>query len=269
MTGYICYIKFNIHKLDLFFYTFAYMLSFLSPKPFLKDLISENYIDIHSHLLPGIDDGAKTINDTVKLVNALEDFGISQFVTTPHISHYVWNNSIETINNKYEDTKIQLKENNAIVPLRVAAEYFIDDWFENHLKNEKLLTLKDNYVLVEISYQSAPIHLYKTLFEIQVAGYIPVLAHPERYLYFHKNFNEYEKLKKAGCLFQLNLLATVGYYGERIRKASDELLKKGMYNFTGTDVHHMHHIKAFDQKLKIKNISNLKEVIANNQFFKF
>ncbi|MFH6999930.1 tyrosine-protein phosphatase [Flavobacterium sp. FlaQc-57] len=245
------------------------MLSFLASKPPLKDLISENYIDIHSHLLPGIDDGAKTIIDTKKLITALHDFGISQFITTPHISHYVWNNSAETISNKYEETKLLLQENNTIIPIRAASEYFIDDWFESHLKTEKLLTIKDNYVLVEISYQSVPIHLYKTLFELQVAGYIPILAHPERYLYFHKNFNEYEKLKKAGCLFQLNLLATVGYYGERIRKAADELLKKGMYDFTGTDVHHMNHINAFDQKLKIKNIANLKEVITNNQFFKF
>lgn len=269
MTDYICYIKFNIYKLDLFFYTFAFMLSFLSSKPLLKDLISENYIDIHSHLLPGIDDGAKTIIDTIQLINALQDFGISQFITTPHISHYVWNNSVEVIANKHSETTLLLEEKKSIIPMRAAAEYFIDDYFENHLKNEKLLTLKDNYVLVEISYQSPPIHLYKTIFEIQTAGYIPVLAHPERYLYFHKNFNEYEKLKKAGCLFQLNLLATVGYYGERICKAADELLKKGMYDFTGTDVHHMNHIKAFDQKLKIKNISNLKEVISNNQFFKF
>lgn len=244
------------------------MLSFLKSKPLLKDLLSDHYIDIHSHLLPGIDDGAKTINNTLKLTKALQEIGISQVITTPHISHYVWNNSEEIITTKHQETKISLEENNIKVPFQAAAEYFIDDWFENHFKNEKLLTLKDNYVLVEISYQSAPIQLYKTLFELQVAGYIPVLAHPERYLYYRKNFNEYEKLKKAGCLFQLNLLATVGYYGERITKIAEELLSKGMYDFTGTDVHHIKHIASFNEKIKIKSISNLKEVIANNQFFK-
>lgn len=244
------------------------MLSFLKSKPLLKDLLSDHYIDIHSHLLPGIDDGAKTINNTLKLIKALQEIGISQVITTPHISHYVWNNSEEIITTKHQETKISLEENNIKIPFQAAAEYFIDDWFENHFKNEKLLTLKDNYVLVEISYQSAPIQLYKTLFELQVAGYIPVLAHPERYLYYRKNFNEYEKLKKAGCLFQLNLLATVGYYGERITKIAEELLSKGMYDFTGTDVHHIKHIASFNEKIKIKSISNLKEVIANNQLFK-
>ncbi|WP_428229868.1 tyrosine-protein phosphatase [Flavobacterium sp.] len=244
------------------------MLSFLKSKPLLKDLLSDNYVDIHSHLLPGIDDGAKTIANTIQLTKAFQEIGIYQVITTPHISHYVWNNSAETITAKYAQTSILLEDNNPKFHFQAAAEYFMDDWFENHFKSEKLLTIKDNYVLVEISYQNAPIQLYKTLFELQVAGYIPVLAHPERYLYFHKNFDEYKKLKKAGCLFQLNLLSTVGYYGERISKTAEELLKKGMYDFAGTDVHHMKHISGFDQKIKMNSISNLKEVIANNQFFK-
>ena len=131
------------------------------------------------------------------------------------------------------------------------------------------MTLKDNYVLVEISYLSAPINLLKTIFEIQLAGYIPVLAHPERYVFFHDNFNEYEKLKNAGCLFQLNLLSTVDYYGTKIAKTADDLLKKGMYDFCGRDIHHRKHIASFDKKIKIGNIDQLKEVIANNQFFRF
>lgn len=245
------------------------MLSFFKSKPLLKDLLSDNYVDIHSHLLPGIDDGAKTTANTVKLIKGFQDIGITQVITTPHISHYVWNNSPEIITTKHQETKSELDEKNIKIPFRAAAEYFMDDWFENHFKNEKLLTLKDNYVLVEISYQNAPVQLYKMLFELQVAGYIPVLAHPERYLYYRKDFSEYEKLKKAGCLFQLNLLATVGYYGERITKIAEELLNRGMYDFSGTDVHHMKHISSFNEKIKINNISNLEEVIKNNQFFKF
>ena len=238
-------------------------------KTVFKDLLSNNYVDIHSHLIPGIDDGAKNITDTTKLITAFQEIGISHIITTPHISHYIWNNSSETITLKHKETKLFLKENNIKIPFQAAAEYFMDDWFESHFKTEKLLTLKDNYVLVEISYQRAPVQLYKTLFELQVAGYIPVLAHPERYLYYRKDFSEYEKLKKAGCLFQLNLLSTVGYYGERITKIAEELLKKGMYDFAGTDVHHMKHVASFEQKIKIESISNLKEVINNNQFFKF
>ena len=247
------------------------MLSFLKSKPYLKDLLAGNYVDIHSHLLPGIDDGAKTITDTSKLAKSFQELGVSQFITTPHISHYIWNNSPEVIIAKHHETKLLLEGENIKTPFQSAAEYFMDDWFEKHFQNEKLLTLKDNYVLVEMSYMNAPVQLYKILFDLQVAGYIPVLAHPERYLFYHKNFNEYNKLKKAGCLFQLNLLAMVGYYGSEITKVAEELLKKGMYDFVGTDVHHNNHIKSFEQKIKIesKNVSALKEIINNNQFFKF
>ncbi|MBZ4033214.1 histidinol phosphatase [Flavobacterium sp. 17A] len=245
------------------------MLSFFKSKPILKDLLDGSFIDIHSHVLPGIDDGAQTISKSIELATSLENIGVSQIITTPHINHYVWNNSPEIITSKLQETQKAFIENKMQMPIQAAAEYFMDDWFASHIKEEKLLTLKDNYVLIEMSYINAPLNLYKIIFELQVAGYIPVLAHPERYTFFHKKFDEYKKLKDAGCLFQLNLLAAVEYYGSKIAKASDELLKKGMYDFCGTDAHHKNHIKAFDQKMKIDHIDNLKEVIANNQFFKF
>ncbi|KAF2517334.1 tyrosine-protein phosphatase [Flavobacterium foetidum] len=245
------------------------MLSFFKSKPFLKDLLAGDYIDIHSHLLPGIDDGANSMAKSMQLVQSFQDLGISQIITTPHISHYVWNNSVATIISKLKETQLALEDNKIQIPIRTAAEYFMDDWFENHFKEEKLLTLKDNYVLVEMSYLNAPVQLYKILFEIQVAGYIPVLAHPERYIFYHKNFAEYEKLKKSGCLFQLNLLSTVGYYGDQVTKTAEQLLKKGMYDFAGTDIHHQNHIKSLNQKIKIESLPALKEIIANNEFFRF
>jgi len=245
------------------------MLSFLKSKPALKELLDGSFVDIHSHILPGIDDGAKNMTKSIELVSALQKLGVSQMVTTPHINHYVWNNSPEIIQSKLKETQKTLDENKIKMPVQAAAEYFIDSWFENHFKEEKLLTLKDNYVLVEMSYLNAPLNIYKTIFEIQVAGYIPVLAHPERYVFYHNRFSEYEKLKNAGCVFQLNILSTVEYYGSQIAKTADDLLAKGMYNFCGTDVHHKKHIAAFDDKIKIKNIEPLKEVIKNNQFFKF
>lgn len=245
------------------------MLSFLKSKPILKDLLGGNFVDIHSHVLPGIDDGARNITKSTELVLSLQKLGVSQIITSPHIKHYVWENSPEIIASKLQETQKALEENKIKMPLQAAAEYFIDSWFENHFKEEKLLTLKDKYVLVEMSYQNAPLNIYKTIFEIQLAGYIPVLAHPERYVFYHNAFSEYEKLKNAGCIFQLNLLSTVDYYGSKIGKIADELLAKGMYTFCGTDVHHKKHIEAFDGKVKIKNIDSLKEIIANNQFFKF
>lgn len=244
------------------------MFTLFKSKPILKDLIPNNHIDIHSHLLPGIDDGAKSFEDTLRLTQSLQNFGISQFITTPHIIQHVWDNTREQIITTKNNTVGALAKNNITIPFQAAAEYLMDDQFVKLLQSNDLLTLKDNYVLVEISYINAPIQLYSILFDLRVAGYIPVLAHPERYLFYHKNFSEYEKLKKAGCLFQLNLLAVVGYYGENIAKIADTLLQKGMYAFVGSDVHHSKHIAAFNDKVKLKDVAPLKEIIGNNQFFK-
>ena len=234
----------------------------------LKDLIPDNYIDIHSHLLPGIDDGAKTFEDTLALTKALQSFGCTQFITTPHIIQYVWDNTKEQITSNAATTVIELEKNNIKVPFHAAAEYLMDDQFEKLFKSSELLTLKNNYVLVEMSYINPPIQLYSILFDLQVAGYIPVLAHPERYLFYQNNFNEYLKLKRAGCLFQLNLLSIVGYYGTEVTKIAEQLLQKGMYNYVGSDVHHGNHIAAFDKNVKIKDLVPIREIIANNSFFK-
>ena len=244
------------------------MFSLFKSKPVLKDLIPDNHIDIHSHLLPGIDDGAVTIEDTLRLTKALQSFGVSQFITTPHIIQHVWNNTHDQILSNKTTTIVELEKNNISVPFKAAAEYLMDDQFARLFQSGELLTLKDNYVLVEMSYINAPIQLYSILFDLQVAGYIPVLAHPERYLFYHNNFNEYAKLKKAGCLFQLNMLSIVGYYGAGITKIAEQLLQKDMYTYVGSDVHHNNHIAAFDQKVNLKDLTPLKEVIANNQFFK-
>jgi tyrosine-protein phosphatase YwqE len=243
------------------------MLSLFQSKPVLKDLIPENYIDIHSHLIPGIDDGARTFEDTLRLTQALQSFGMTQCITTPHIIEHVWDNTTEGIREKETATGIELRKHHITLPFRVAAEYMMDDYFVSLFQSGNLLTLKKNYVLVEISYINPPIQLYAILFDLQVAGYIPVLAHPERYLFYHHNLEEYNKLKTAGCLFQLNLLATVGYYGEAVTKVAEKLLQKGMYSFVGSDAHHDNHIAGFNQKIRIKDLTPLKEIIANNQFF--
>lgn len=243
------------------------MISFFKSKPTLKDLIPNNYVDIHSHLLPGIDDGSTSFQETLLLTQNLLEIGISQFITTPHIIEHVWNNTKNDIQLLETKTVLELQQYQVTTPFKAAAEYLMDEQFIRLFQSGELLTLKDNYVLVEISYTNPPIQLYNIIFDLRVAGYTPVLAHPERYVFYHYNFNEYAKLKKAGCLFQLNLLAVVGYYGSGITKIAEKLLKKGMYDFVGSDVHHQNHIEAFSEKIKVKEISSLKEVIAKNEFF--
>lgn len=244
------------------------MLTLFKSNVYLKDLLADDYIDIHSHVLPGLDDGAKTFEDSLSLINSLQSFGTSQIITTPHVMDYFYGNTKQKILNSLDQTTIDLRKKHITIPFRAAAEYMIDDTFVALFKSEKLMTLKDNYVLIEMSYINPPIQLYSIIFDLQVAGYIPVLAHPERYGFLHYDFEEYNKLINSGCLFQLNLLSIVGYYGLHIAKIAKKLLKNGMYSFVGSDVHHDRHINAFSSKVLIKDIQPLKEVISNNNFFK-
>ncbi|SHJ00526.1 tyrosine-protein phosphatase [Flavobacterium terrae] len=242
------------------------MIFFKKNKTLLKDLIPNDYVDIHSHLIPGIDDGAKTIDDTKYLISELQKIGFKKFITTPHTFTGFWDNTKEGILEKEKETNLMLAENNIL--LKAASEYLLDDHFASLFKKGDLLTLKDNLVLVEMSYLNAPIHLYDLLFDLQVAGYKPVLAHPERYLFYHKNFDEFKKLKNAGCYLQLNLLSTVGYYGNEVAETAKKILEKGLYDFSGSDVHHQKHIKAFENKILLKDTKTLEEVLKNNEFFK-
>jgi len=244
------------------------MFPFLSRKPFLNDLIPSNHVDIHAHLLPGIDDGAKTIEDSIELMTGMQALGIEQFIATPHVMTAVWENTRSGIEANFESTINQLVAANQQFSLRPAAEYLLNGTFLELIHREPLLTLKDNYVLVEMSYLSAPIQLYDIIFEIQLEGYKPVLAHPERYLFYHQNTREYHKLKQQGCLFQLNLLSVVGYYGAHVTQAAETILQKGMYDFVGTDVHHQNHLKGLSQRIKTKGLENLKEAMLNNQLFR-
>lgn len=241
-------------------------MAFFFSKPQLKNLIPDNFIDIHSHLLPGIDDGAKTIEETEFLMNQMNKMGIKNFITTPHIMSNVWENNEKSITSKLEETVAKINPG-LFEKFNAAAEYMLDSNFIKRLENENLLTLKENFILIEMSYLNPPIQLFDIIFEIQLKGYRPILAHPERYVFYHNNFKEYEKLKNSGCYFQLNLLSTVDYYGKKITKISDNLLKNELIDFVGTDVHHKNHIAAFDRKISIKNTKALEKAIQKNLFF--
>ena len=244
------------------------MLSLFKSKPKLAELIPSGYVDIHSHVLPGIDDGAQKIKDSEFLLESMIDFGFSKVITTPHTMKNVWDNTTSSIGDAYNLVHSELPELSKQVSLQFASEYFLDENLIRLAQQEKLLSLKDNFILIEMSYLNAPIQLYDFLFELQLKGYQLVLAHPERYNYFHSNKKEYQKLKKAGCLFQLNLLSTVGYYGKNVAEIADYLLKENLYDFVGSDIHHKNHVAAFQNKVMIKNYQILEETMPKNVFFK-
>lgn len=240
---------------------------FKSKKTLLSELIPPNSVDIHSHLLPGIDDGAKSIADTTYLTTELNNIGFTDFITTPHIITGVWNNSKASIEETLTRNKHIISSYDSVNTFRAAAEYMMDSSFLRRIESEPLLTLKEDFVLVEMSYRQPPIQLYDIIFELQVAGYKPVLAHPERYNFFHNDFESYKKLKKNGCKFQLNILSTVGYYGKEVAKVAEKLLADQYIDYVGTDVHHERHVKAFQSKVVIKSTDLLQKALERNHFF--
>lgn len=244
------------------------MFSFFKSKPLLKDLIPSDFTDIHSHILYGIDDGAKTLEDTKGLIGSMKELGFGHVITTPHTTPLVWDNTQEIILNKYNEVRSVLVQETESVNLRVASEYLMDESFLRRLDQEPLLTVKDNFVLVEMSYINPPIQLYDILFELKTKGYEIILAHPERYNFYHSDVTLYKKLKRAGCHFQLNLLSVTGYYGEHVLKATQRLLSENMFDFVGSDIHHNRHIESFSSKVKVKDIDLLERCISKNDFFK-
>ncbi|MGJ8761381.1 histidinol phosphatase [Polaribacter sp. R2A056_3_33] len=234
----------------------------------LIDFFPDGFIDIHSHLLPGIDDGAKNIETSIALINKMRSYGIKNIITTPHVLGDLYQNSSDTIKDKLREVQEELQRRNITdVYIQAAAEYMMDEQFSELLEKNDILTLKDNYVLVEMSYFSAPINLYEILFEIQVKGYKPVLAHPERYSFLHNDFTHYYKLKKAGCLFQLNLLSLTEQYGKGVQKVCEKILKENLYDFVGTDTHHKNHLELLKKIGTKKNLEKIKHLLSNNKKF--
>lgn len=197
--------------------------------------------DMHSHFIPGIDDGAKNLDDSLSLVKAMKDMGYKTIITTPHVMIDYYPNTRRIIIDGLEKVQDAIKQNNIDITIKAAAEYYIDEHFIHLLDTEPLLTIYNNEVLVEFSMMYEPPMLFDVIFKMQAAGYKPIIAHPERYLFFHRNFDKYRELKDKGCLLQLNMLSIAGHYGKNIKAIADEILSKRLYDYCGSDMHHERH----------------------------
>jgi len=233
-------------------------------KPTLEELIPNGFVDIHSHILPGIDDGPRNFQESKKLILEIEKLGFSKIIATPHVYPGLYNNTNKSIQKVFHQLNEDLNTN---VKISYAAEYMLEKDLFSSAKLKNLLCLKDKMVLVEMSYISKPTKLYDIIFELKVNDFIPVLAHPERYLFLNNNFNEYKRLKKFGCKFQFNLLSAVGYYGKEVVVILEKLLKNGMIDFAGSDIHNINHINRFAGKLVIKNFKMIEQILDDNKYF--
>lgn len=216
-------------------------------------------VDMHSHLIPGIDDGAKTIEDSLILIRELSAMGFRKFFTTPHIMSDYFRNTPEIIHEGLAVVRDAIKAEGLPVEIDAAAEYYIDDGFIRKLENEKLLTFGENYLLFEISYINCPDNIEDIIFRMQVQGYKPVMAHPERYPFWYNNFDQYRVFRDQGVLLQLNLNSLSGYYGHDAKKIGEKLVENELVDLVGTDCHHMKHIDGLKRGLKEKSLRKLFE----------
>jgi len=213
--------------------------------------------DMHSHLLPGIDDGSPDMATSLELIKGFQSLGYKKLITTPHVLWEIYPNTTEVIIAKQEELKKEISNAGIDIELKAAAEYFIDDHFTEQLKNKiPLLPISGNMVLVEFSMITAPMDLQEVLFEMQMQNYQPVLAHPERYSYLGRKKEVIDQLKDTGCWFALNLLSLSGYYGETVHQLADYILKKGFYDLAGTDLHNQKHLLQL-QKLPAAQLDKL------------
>ncbi len=213
----------------------------------LKDSGSfKGFTDWHSHILPGVDDGVKTMEESLEILHIYEELGIETLWLTPHIMEDIPNTPAQL---KARFAELQ-KAYSGPVKLHLAAENMLDNLFEERLENNELLPLGENgdHLLVETSYFNPPMGMKNMLLGIKAKGYYPVLAHPERYVYMSDS--DYRELKDMGVKFQLNLFSLFGFYGETAQKKSKAMQKKGMYDYAGTDLHRVEVLRrALQEKI--------------------
>ena len=240
------------------------MISFFQKKIFFVDLL-EGFTDFHNHLLPGIDDGAATPQASLEMIERFRKFGVKNFVCTPHVMGEYYPNTKQTIGNALEELKAVLPSG---IEISAAGEYMMDQHLMDSLEEgEKMLPITGNNVLVEMSYFQAPINLKEILFTILTSGQKPILAHPERYAFYHsKNLQKYNDLKDRGCSFQMNMLSLTPHYGTGMQKTAFQLLEAGMIDFISSDAHRIEHLEKLEKiKLNKKQVQLLEPVIEKSK----
>lgn len=202
-------------------------------------------VDMHSHLLPGIDDGLEEVEQSVEFIRQLKKLGYRKLICTPHILSDLYPNSPKTILPKLELVRKALKTAGVDIQIEAAAEYMVDHDFAELIARstkEDLLTINGTYILIEMSYLSPSPNIDQVIFDLRMLGLQPILAHPERYNYYHHHFDQYERFKELGCKLQVNLLSLSGGYGGNVKKTAEKLFKHQMVDFLGTDMHHDRHL---------------------------
>lgn len=222
-------------------------------------------VDMHSHLLPGLDDGVKDYGESLELIKAFKALGYRKLVTTPHVMGDFYKNDPVTIRERLGCLQQKVREAGIDIEIEAAGEYFLDEWFDEKLDNGNLLTFGDDYLLVETSFMNKPAQLFETFFKMGIKGYKPVFAHPERYIYLYEDFDQYEKIYQKGVYFQINLNSLQGYYSPEVKATAEKLIEKGMVNFVGTDAHSLKHVQLLEKLTTRNSFAKLRDLKLLNE----
>lgn len=206
--------------------------------------------DVHSHFIPGIDDGSQSLEQSMELLRAMRELGYRKVITTPHSMADGYKNTPEIILGGLEKLRREMREQGLDIEVDAAAEYYLDHELEQRVLEKRVLTFGDRMLLFELPFISEPQVLLSVIFQMQTQGYRPVLAHPERYAFWHNDLGKYERLKDRGVLFQLNLVALSGAYGVKAKEVAERLIDLGAYELIGSDCHNMNHVEAIRNTLE-------------------
>ena len=244
------------------------LFGFFSAKPKNRVALdlSKIKVDMHSHLIPGIDDGAQNMEETIAMLAKFEALGFSKIITTPHIKHPSYPNSSAIILSGLNEVRNQMKELGISLTLEAAAEYYYDESFLEKVKSRDLLTFGDNYVLFEFSFYHTPTFVDVLFDELIKAGYKPVIAHFERYLYFLGSIEKAVEWRKRGVNIQVNLLSLTGHYGMEIKKQAEMLIDACEFDFVGSDCHRMEHLTLLEASLTLPQLEKLNNYLLKNKF---
>lgn len=202
-------------------------------------------VDMHSHLIPDVDDGVNTTDQALVCLKQLADWGIKKVITTPHISRDWYPNESAQLRAEQITLQALATDNGLQLTVEIAAEYLLDEFFPALLEADDLLTFGSaKYLLFELGWAAAPHQVDDIIFRLQTRGYTPVLAHPERYSYYYDDPSPLEHLHEMGCLFQLNWASLTGRYGDRAQAQARLMLKKGWVDFVGSDLHRPNDLTA-------------------------
>lgn len=210
-------------------------------------------VDIHSHLLPGLDDGVQSFEEAEEVILHFQQMGYRKLITTPHVMSDFYRNTNDGILSKLKEVNAMLAQKGIDVTLETAAEYYLDEVFMQRLQaDEALLTFGNRYLLFETNFMTEPLMLKEFIFLATTKGYKPVLAHPERYMYLQSKFEKAEDLIGRGVLFQLNIASLSGYYSKSAQATAQKLIDKGHVHFLGSDCHNLQHIQLAAESKKNK-----------------